>query len=150
MSSPVFQKWRDILYSDPLFPLCKMYPLDRWWGNISNLDKFTDHRSEVRWFVPLSSPAPIIKARESSLITTLKQEYIPVGCILSAAVIILGSVCASAWGCLPLGGWECVCLPRAVCAQERVSAQGGVCLGGCTPPRPRGRHTPHGQNDRQV
>ena len=48
---------------------------------------------------------------------TKEQECIPVGCIQSAAVDVSG-------GCLPGGG--CFC-------PGRVSARGGVCLGGCLP-----------------
>ena len=52
-----------------------------------------------------------------------KKEYIPVGCVPSAAV----AVC---WGCLPVG-----CLPRGVSAQG-VSDWGGVYPSACwdTPP----------------
>ena len=56
--------------------------------------------------------------------TPVKQECIPVGCILSTTVPVLG------WGCLP-GGVVC--------------PEGAVCLGGTCPDTP-----PCEQNHRQV
>ena len=64
----------------------------------------------------------------------VKQEYIPVGCVLSAAVAVSGVVSAQVgWGVCPAGGCllsgvsaQRVCLLR--CLPKRVSAWG------CTPP----------------
>ena len=60
-----------------------------------------------------------------------QQEYIPVGCVPSAAVAV-------SWG----GGLSDGGLPGGICPGEGVSAwQGDVCLGRCTPPSPCGQNS---------
>ena len=76
-----------------------------------------------------------------------KQECIPVGCVLSAAVAVCLGVClprgVSAWGCLPSG-----CLPRGVSAKGvsvwGMSAQGDVSQ------HALGQQLPCGQNDKHL
>ena len=65
-----------------------------------------------------------------------KQECIPVGCVLSAAVAISGR------GCFPMG--ECL---SGVVSARGVSAQGGVCPEGVFP---GGECLPRGEADPPV
>ena len=107
----------------------------------------------------------------------IQQENIPVGCVPSAAVTVVGGVCAS-WerGCVLPGGGVCASeggvLPRgmllggAVCASQGVcflggvlprdcasrgcASQGDVCPGGVYPRMRWSRHSPSEQNDWQT
>ena len=66
-----------------------------------------------------------------SLFVTVKQECIPVGCVLSAAVAILGRVCLAGGEGSPREGGVCL---------AGGSVQGGVCLAGGVHPLWTDRH----------
>ena len=68
----------------------------------------------------------------NDLVFFFKTKYIPVGCVLSAAVAVSGGVCLGVSVCLG-GVYPGGCLLGGVSAQEGVSAWGGLPRGDVCP-----------------